>query len=228
MDWNEVKNGTSIRGVLHKIIRERVKRMREKVIEYILKIIYANSRKGFEGVGMIREWLLRCFAFISTITLLTCDASVLLDDTLGLVGEKTAAPNVNSLRGKEYSACNNGCFCRNSRPRKIRPIRRLDYCIAASREEEYNLTQKSYNPEAYEDLTRFVETHSLEDGDKFCADLMHESPRHKSLDVRYGYCKIDFEWDNLQRLASKMVEDSNTKAHGRAIPTVDCNSNIKL
>ncbi|KAL3650242.1 hypothetical protein CASFOL_006645 [Castilleja foliolosa] len=89
--------------------------------------------------------------------------------------------------------------------------------------------QWSYNPEAYEDLTRFVETHSLEDGDKFCADLMHESPRHKSLEVRYAYCKIDFEWDNLQRLASKhMVEDSNTKAHWRTIPTVDCNFTIKL
>ncbi|CAN8274946.1 unnamed protein product [Cochlearia groenlandica] len=30
-----------------------------------------------------------------------CDASVLLDDTEGLVGEKTAAPNLNSLRGFE-------------------------------------------------------------------------------------------------------------------------------
>ncbi|KAL3654606.1 hypothetical protein CASFOL_001591 [Castilleja foliolosa] len=87
---------------------------------------------------------------------------------------------------------------------------------------------QNYNPEAYEDLTRFVETHSLEDGDKFCADLMHESPRHKKFSVRYAYCKIDFEWDNLQRLASKMVEDSNTKAHGRAIPTADCNFTIKL
>lgn len=28
-----------------------------------------------------------------------CDASVLLDDTSGLKGEKTAAPNVDSLRG---------------------------------------------------------------------------------------------------------------------------------
>ncbi|KAL3636573.1 hypothetical protein CASFOL_018872 [Castilleja foliolosa] len=73
---------------------------------------------------------------------------------------------------------------------------------------------QNYNPEAYEDLTRFVETHSLEDGDKFCADLMHESPRHKSLEVRYAYCKIDFEWDNLQRLASKMVEDSKQKLTG--------------
>lgn len=30
-----------------------------------------------------------------------CDASVLLDDTPNFVGEKTAAPNANSLRGFE-------------------------------------------------------------------------------------------------------------------------------
>lgn len=30
-----------------------------------------------------------------------CDASVLLDDTAGFVGEKTAGPNLNSLRGFE-------------------------------------------------------------------------------------------------------------------------------
>lgn len=30
-----------------------------------------------------------------------CDASVLLDDTPNFVGEKTAAPNLNSLRGFE-------------------------------------------------------------------------------------------------------------------------------
>lgn len=30
-----------------------------------------------------------------------CDASVLLDDNENFVGEKTAAPNVNSLRGFE-------------------------------------------------------------------------------------------------------------------------------
>lgn len=30
-----------------------------------------------------------------------CDASVLLDDTENFVGEKTAAPNLNSLRGFE-------------------------------------------------------------------------------------------------------------------------------
>lgn len=30
-----------------------------------------------------------------------CDASVLLDDTESFVGEKTAAPNLNSLRGFE-------------------------------------------------------------------------------------------------------------------------------
>ncbi|KAI8001485.1 hypothetical protein LOK49_LG09G00253 [Camellia lanceoleosa] len=75
---------------------------------------------------------------------------------------------------------------------------------------------QSYNPEAYEELMEFLGTHSLNDGDKFCADLMRESLRHKSLalrilEVRSAYCKNDFEWDNLKRLASKMVDESNTR-----------------
>ncbi|KAI3458243.1 hypothetical protein Pfo_014906 [Paulownia fortunei] len=51
IDRNEVKNGTSIKAVLEKISKEKVKRMREKVIEYIPKIIYANSNQGLEGMG---------------------------------------------------------------------------------------------------------------------------------------------------------------------------------
>ncbi|XVE51062.1 hypothetical protein DITRI_Ditri02bG0008400 [Diplodiscus trichospermus] len=75
---------------------------------------------------------------------------------------------------------------------------------------------ESYNPEAYEELMEFLETHSLNDGDKFCASLMRESSRHKNLalrilEVRSAYCKHDFEWDNLKRLAFKMVDESNTK-----------------
>ncbi|KAJ4703972.1 Chaperonin-like RbcX protein [Melia azedarach] len=75
---------------------------------------------------------------------------------------------------------------------------------------------QSYNPEAYNELTEFLERHSLNDGDKFCADLMRESSRHKGLamrilEVRSAYCKHDFEWDNLKRLAVKMVDESNTR-----------------
>ncbi|PIN21327.1 hypothetical protein CDL12_05963 [Handroanthus impetiginosus] len=79
-----------------------------------------------------------------------------------------------------------------------------------------NAQLQSYNPEAYADMMQFLERHPLNDGDKFCADLMRESSRHKSLalrilEVRSAYCKNDFEWDNLKRLASKMVEERNTK-----------------
>ncbi|KAL1560050.1 Chaperonin-like RBCX protein 1, chloroplastic [Salvia divinorum] len=75
---------------------------------------------------------------------------------------------------------------------------------------------ESYNEEAYADMMKFMENHSVDDGDKFCADLMRESSNHKALalrilEVRSAYCKTDFEWDNLQRLSSKMVEDRNTK-----------------
>lgn len=51
IDRNEVKNGTSIKGVLEKVSKEKVKRMREKVIEYIPKIVYANANQGLEGMG---------------------------------------------------------------------------------------------------------------------------------------------------------------------------------
>ncbi|XP_057740434.1 chaperonin-like RBCX protein 1, chloroplastic [Arachis stenosperma] len=75
---------------------------------------------------------------------------------------------------------------------------------------------ESYNPEAYEELMEFLSRHSLNDGDKFCASMMRESSRHKNLalrimEVRSAYCKNDFEWDNLKRLAVKMVDDSNTR-----------------
>lgn len=75
---------------------------------------------------------------------------------------------------------------------------------------------QSYNPEAYDELMEFLNRHSLNDGDKFCASLMRESSRHKNLalrilEVRSAYCKNDFEWDNLKRIAFKMVDESNTK-----------------
>lgn len=75
---------------------------------------------------------------------------------------------------------------------------------------------ESYNTEAYKELREFMEHNSLNDGDKFCATLMRQSSRHQTLalrilEVRSAYCKNDFEWDNLQRLAGKMVNESNTK-----------------
>ncbi|KAG2276196.1 hypothetical protein Bca4012_043581 [Brassica carinata] len=75
---------------------------------------------------------------------------------------------------------------------------------------------ESYNPEAYLELREFLETNSVSDGDKFCAALMRRSSRHMNLalrilEVRSAYCKNDFEWDNLQRLAFKNVDRSNTK-----------------
>ncbi|KAJ4976719.1 hypothetical protein NE237_001825 [Protea cynaroides] len=75
---------------------------------------------------------------------------------------------------------------------------------------------ESYNPEAYVELLEFLDRNSLNDGNKFCANLMRESSRHKALalrilEVRSAYCKNDFEWENLKRLAFKMVNESNTE-----------------
>nr|KAJ0225876.1 hypothetical protein LSAT_V11C100049610 [Lactuca sativa] len=124
-----------------------------------------------------------------------------------------------------------------------------------------NAQLESYNTEAHKELTEFMEKHSLNDGDKFCAALMRESSRHKTLgmghlrknetipkcysnhciryltnyfvpfyhcfcwihiyatpsiamrilEVRSAYCKKDFEWENLERLAKKMADESNTR-----------------
>ncbi|KAK2980928.1 hypothetical protein RJ640_022907 [Escallonia rubra] len=50
IDRNAVHNGTSIKGVLEKLGRDEVKRMREKVIEYIPRIVYAKTSGGLEGM----------------------------------------------------------------------------------------------------------------------------------------------------------------------------------
>ncbi|KAL9225256.1 hypothetical protein vseg_001204 [Gypsophila vaccaria] len=49
---DEVKNGTSVKSVLERYSKEDVKRMREKVVESIPKIIYAKPN---EGLGSIKD-----------------------------------------------------------------------------------------------------------------------------------------------------------------------------
>ncbi|KAK4792076.1 hypothetical protein SAY86_022511 [Trapa natans] len=49
IDRNEVKNGTLIKEVLERFSDEDVRRMREKVIEYIPKFVYAMKEEGLEG-----------------------------------------------------------------------------------------------------------------------------------------------------------------------------------
>ncbi|CAM6091237.1 unnamed protein product [Calypogeia fissa] len=75
---------------------------------------------------------------------------------------------------------------------------------------------QDYNRERYLDLKEFVDRVSLKDGDKFCVTLMRESFRHKGLamrimKVRSAYAKQDFEWDNLQKLCNKNMDDANTR-----------------
>ncbi|GMJ10869.1 glycosyltransferase 18, Xyloglucan L-side chain galactosylTransferase position 2 [Hibiscus trionum] len=47
---DEVKTGRSIKNVLESYSREEVKKMREKVIEYIPKLVYAKPEKGLESI----------------------------------------------------------------------------------------------------------------------------------------------------------------------------------
>ncbi|MCO5614277.1 hypothetical protein L7F22_068555 [Adiantum nelumboides] len=69
---------------------------------------------------------------------------------------------------------------------------------------------EDYNPEAYKELKEFVDRTPVNDGDKFCATLMRESPRQKGLamrilEVRSAYASEDFEWDNVKKLAIKGI-----------------------
>ncbi|CAA0824128.1 Peroxidase superfamily protein, partial [Striga hermonthica] len=61
------------------------------VFSWVEKALYDDPRMA---ASLLRLHFHDCFVD-------GCDASVLLDDTLGFVGEKTAAPNANSLRGFE-------------------------------------------------------------------------------------------------------------------------------
>ncbi|KAF7130593.1 hypothetical protein RHSIM_Rhsim10G0107500 [Rhododendron simsii] len=47
---DDVRNGTNIRRVLEAYGREEVERMREKIIEYIPKFVYAKPSKGLEKI----------------------------------------------------------------------------------------------------------------------------------------------------------------------------------
>ncbi|TYH21480.1 hypothetical protein ES288_A04G047600v1 [Gossypium darwinii] len=47
---NEVKNGTSIKSVLESYSKEEVKKIREKVIEYIPKLVYSKPKEGLESI----------------------------------------------------------------------------------------------------------------------------------------------------------------------------------
>ncbi|KAL7210630.1 hypothetical protein ACSBR1_032066 [Camellia fascicularis] len=63
----------------------------------IMKNLSENNHENF--MTLVLHSTFRCLR--SGLVFLGCDASVLLDDTPNFVGEKTAAPNLNSLRGFE-------------------------------------------------------------------------------------------------------------------------------
>lgn len=50
IDRNAVKNGTSVKAVLEGYSKEEVRKMREKVIEYIPRLVYARHNNGLEGM----------------------------------------------------------------------------------------------------------------------------------------------------------------------------------
>ncbi|KAK7270546.1 hypothetical protein RIF29_23767 [Crotalaria pallida] len=50
IDRNAVKNGTSVKAVLEKYSKEELRKMRERVIEYIPRLVYAKHNNGLEGM----------------------------------------------------------------------------------------------------------------------------------------------------------------------------------
>lgn len=51
IDRNAVKNGTSIiKSELEKFSKEEIRKMREKVIEYIPRLVYARPNEGLETI----------------------------------------------------------------------------------------------------------------------------------------------------------------------------------
>ncbi|XP_068634455.1 xyloglucan galactosyltransferase XLT2-like [Aristolochia californica] len=50
IDRGGVKNGTSIKAVLESLGTEKIQKMREKIVEYIPKFVYASPKEGLEGV----------------------------------------------------------------------------------------------------------------------------------------------------------------------------------
>ncbi|GLT49280.1 hypothetical protein SLA2020_228480 [Shorea laevis] len=50
IDRNDVKNGTSVKNVLEQYSKEEVWKMREKVIDYIPKLVYAKPNQGLETI----------------------------------------------------------------------------------------------------------------------------------------------------------------------------------
>ncbi|PWA50042.1 exostosin-like protein [Artemisia annua] len=50
IDKKEVLNGKSIKGVLENFSKDEVRKMREKVIEYIPRIVYAKPHEGLQGM----------------------------------------------------------------------------------------------------------------------------------------------------------------------------------
>ncbi|XP_009613684.1 chaperonin-like RBCX protein 1, chloroplastic isoform X2 [Nicotiana tabacum] len=72
---------------------------------------------------------------------------------------------------------------------------------------------QSYNPEAYEELREFLDRNPLSDGDKFCADLMRESPRHKNLALRI----LEMVDDSNKKLMMDYIVDTSCTVDGKQI-----------
>ncbi|GAX77107.1 hypothetical protein CEUSTIGMA_g4553.t1 [Chlamydomonas eustigma] len=69
----------------------------------------------------------------------------------------------------------------------------------------------SYNQEAYNDLVSFLQSEPLKDGDEWIQKLMLKNSMLglRVLEVRLAYSLEDFEYDQLERLAKKDMQEAN-------------------
>lgn len=74
-------------------------------------------------------------------------------------------------------------------------------------------TLGAYNASAYQDLHTFLTDVPIKNGDAWLSQLMARNSMLglRIMEVRSAYCAEDFEWDTLQRVATREMDDANQR-----------------
>eukprot|EP00877_Chromochloris_zofingiensis_P007521 jgi/Chrzof1/3021/Cz12g08150.t1 len=71
----------------------------------------------------------------------------------------------------------------------------------------------AYNQQSYQMLSDQLSKVSFKDGDDWVEQLMQHDPHLalRVMEVRDAYCREDFEWDQLRKVALRDMKDANVK-----------------